>query len=259
MEHEYSEMTPISRQAFNVCYYCGCEATEIDYCPPLKFASLHRSQFDFAEKLKVPCCYECIDFLKTCSAASLEERMQFSKDKIANKYQTALRIYEMWTEKEASTVGVDLQTSINAGLSLGEEAYKRIKFRGFAYEVDGVITHQSNQNHETYEVFGEVFYDFRDALDYASRSYRIPKNSLKEMYTENGNNFNNAINSFHKALAEKEHQRQMKSYCGQFAKEFKQPIKFVSATVQKFLDEDESLTIPEALDRLAQRLKLKTD
>lgn len=101
----------------------------------------HRSQFDFAEKLKVPCCYECIDFLKTCSAASLEERMQFSKDKIANKYQTALRIYEMWTEKEASTVGVDLQTSINAGLSLGEEAYKRIKFRGFAYEVDGVITH----------------------------------------------------------------------------------------------------------------------
>lgn len=125
--------------------------------------------------------------------------------------------------------------------------------------MDGVITHQSNQNHETYEVFGEVFYDFRDALDYASRSYRIPKNSLKEMYTENGSNFNNAISCFHKALSEKEHQRQMKSYCGQFAKEFKQSIKFVSATVQKFLDEDESLTKPEALDRLAQRLKLKTD
>jgi len=259
VEDNYFAMTPISRQTFNTCFYCGCEATEIDYCPPLKFTEIYRLSRESSERLKVPSCYECADTLKKCIAGSLEERVVFAKDTISDKYKTALRIYEMWTETELPSLGDEFRTSVSAGLSLGEEAYNRLKYRGFAFDVEGVVTNASNIEVETFEVFGEVFYDFRDALDYASKAYRIPKNTLKELYLEHDNNFNKAIDHLHKMLAAKEHQKQMKLYCGRFAKDFNQPLKFVTSTVQKFLDEDESLTIQEALDKLAKRLRINAN
>lgn len=147
-----------------------------------------------------------------------------------------------------------MRSSIAAGLKLGEEAFNRLRFAGFSYESDGHVTMSRSTDNQVFEVFGETYSNFRDALDYASRAYRIPKSALKDLYSEHGNSFNNAINYIHKEMAQKEHDKNMKQLCGLFAKEHKQPLKFVKNTVQKFLDEDESLNIQDALNILLIRL-----
>lgn len=255
MLNHYVEMTPLASNDFNICYYCGCESTEFDLAPPIEQAEKFWQKNKASEFLKVPCCYECFDFLKDCRAPTIEERGQFTKQKISNHYEQALRIYEMWSEKELPELGTDFRTSIAAGLKLGEEAFNRLRYRGFRYESDGQTDTAQNVKTDVFEVFGEVYDNFRDALDYASRAYRIPKSILKEAFVEHGSSFDTAITYIHKEIQTKEHEKNMKKLCSQFAKEFKQPYKFVSNTVQKFLDEDESISIQEAINMLSARLK----
>ena len=255
MLNRYVEMTPLSSNDFNTCYYCGCESTEFDLAPPIEQAEKFWQKNRASEFLKVPCCYECFDALKGCRAPTIEERGQFAKQKISNRYEKALRIYEMWSEKELPELGTDLRASIAAGLRLGEEAFNRLRFRGFPNESDGQNLITNNVKVDSFEVFGEVYDNFRDALDYASRAYRIQKSTLKDLFDEHGSSFNKAITHVHREMERKEHEKNMKKLCSQFAKDHKQPLKFVSNTVQKFLDEDESISIQEAIDMLHARIK----
>ena len=90
-----------------------------------------------------------------------------------------------------------MAVSIDAGLKLGEEAYNRYKFRGFSYELDGVIiSDEEDEPVEEITIFGEPFDEYRDALDYASYTYQIPKVMLQDLLKANGNDFDNAIQQF---------------------------------------------------------------
>lgn len=79
--------------------------------------------------------------------------------------------------------------------------------------------------------------------------YRIPKNTLKEYFADHGS-FEAAIHAIHKETAEKEFNKQLKTLCSAFAKKHKQPIVFVHKQVERYLSENEEMTIPEALEQL---------
>jgi hypothetical protein len=180
----------------------------------------------------------------------LDERRNFARAKLAKKYAKALTIYEMWTTEELAGLDFSLRHSIEAGLKLGAETTERLSYPGFAFEAAG----QQHQVHYSevpvFEVFGEQFDTFRAALDFASKAYRIPKNALKESFADNDNNFELAIQAVHKAAADKEFDQQLKQQCAAFAKKHKQAVIFVHKQVERYLSENEDMTITEALQHL---------
>ena len=101
-----------------------------------------------------------------------------------------------------------------------------------------------------FDVFGESFDSFRAALDFASKAYRIPKNALKEAFADNGNSFEQAINTIHQQAAEKEFNQQLKQQCAAFAKQHKQAVIFVHKQVERYLSDNADMTITEALQHL---------
>ncbi|CAM3755342.1 hypothetical protein [Rheinheimera salexigens] len=247
---EYHVLIPTHSSHFNCCYFCGCIATEYDFSPPKKYLAFYLATKEAADFLQVPCCYECLEHLKACKAGSLEERRDFAKKKLAKKYQKALTIYEMWTTEELAGLDFSLRHSIAAGLQLGEETTNRITFPGFTFEAAGFEQKVSYQPPQYFAVFGEQFTTFRDALDFASKAYRIPKITLKEYFADHQNSFEKAINAIHKETADKEFQKQLKTLCGQFAKQHKQAVIFVHKQVDRYLSENEDMTIAEALTQL---------
>jgi len=246
----YHQLVPSYSSSFNTCFYCGCIAAEFDYAPPVQYRDFYLATKEASEFLKIPTCGECHEHLKTCKAGTLEERRTFAKDKLAKKYAKALTIYEMWSENELNDLDFSLRHSIEAGLTLGEETTERLRYPGFDYEAAG---HQQSVPYNTpkyFEVFGDQFTTFREALDFASKAYRIPKNTLKEYFADNNNSFEEAIHAIHKEVAEKEFNKQLKTLCNAFAKKHKQPIVFVHKQVERYLSENEEMTISEALEHL---------
>lgn len=246
----YYLLIPAGSNSFNTCFYCGCIATEHDYAPPVKYLEFYLATKEASEFLKIPCCHECHEHLKACKLSSLEERRTFAKDKIVKKYEKALTIYDMWTEEELAGLDFSLRHSIEAGLKLGEETNERLSYQGFDYEAAGVTQNVPYQTPKYFEVFGDQFKTFREALEFASKAYRIPKNTLKEFFADNNNSFEKAIRAIHKELADKEFDKQLKKLCSEFAKKHKQPIVFVRKQVERYLSEDENMTITDALDYL---------
>lgn len=250
IDTDYHLLIPTYSNSFNTCFYCGCIASEHDFVPPLKYREFYLTTQESADFLKVPSCKECAEHLKTCKGGTVEERLNFAKKKLAKKYDKALIIYEMWSIEELDSLDFSLRHSIEAGLKLGEETTNRLLFPGFTYEAAGIEQKVSYLPTKNFNVFGEQFTAFRDALDFASKAYRIPKNTLKDYYADHDNNFENAINAIHKATAEKEFQKQLKTLCSQFAKQHKQAVIFVHKQVDRYLTENEDMSIPEALTLL---------
>lgn len=250
LDTDYHLLIPAHSRDFNTCFYCGCIASEHDYAPPVKYREFYLATKEPSDFLKIPCCQECSDHLVTCKGGSIDERRDFAKDKLSKKYDKALTIYEMWSEDELVALDFSLKHSIEAGLKLGEETTERLKYPGFAYEAAGLSQSVQYNSPKYFNVFGDTFSTFREALDFASKAYRIPKNTLKEYFADHNNNFENAIQAVHKEVADREHKKQMKTLCGQFAKQHKQSVIFVHKQVERYLSEDEEITINEALERL---------
>ncbi|SNY58890.1 hypothetical protein SAMN06297280_3510 [Arsukibacterium tuosuense] len=249
---DYHLLVPTYRDDFNTCFYCGCIASAHDYAPPRQYLEFYLATREPSEFLQVPCCTECHDHLKACKAGTLDERCKFAKDKLAKKYAKALTIYEMWTEAELASLDFSLRHSIEAGLKLGAETTERLAYPGFAYEAAGLQHNVEAQAPIYFEVFGEQFTSFREALEFASKAYRIPKNTLKEYFADNDNNFELAIQAVHKQVAEKEFNQQLKQQCAAFAKQHKQAVIFVHKQVERYLSENDDMTISEALEHLYQ-------
>ena len=253
---DYHLLVPTYSNDFNTCFYCGCIASAHDYAPPLQYLEFYLATREPSEFLQVPCCSECHDHLKACKAGTLDERRKFAKDKLAKKYAKALTIYEMWTEAELAALDFSLQHSIAAGLKLGAETTERVGFPGFAYEAAGQQHNVQDNLQEltaiNFDVFGERFSTFREALEFASKAYRIPKNTLKQYFADNNNNFEQAIQAIHKEVAEKEFNQQLKQQCAAFAKQHKQAVIFVHKQVERYLSENDDMTISEALEHLYQ-------
>lgn len=249
----YRPINAISPTNYNQCFYCGCISTKIDLVPPLKFAYHYLVTREEAEFLSVPACQECFDFLKDERISTLAKRTDNVKFKLARKYSKALKVYEMWEEDELAELDHSLRTSINAGLKLGEDAYSRVKFPGFDFEVEGEKHSAHYTPNEMFEVFGSKFDNFRDALTYASASYRIPKSKLKDLFFEHDHSFDSAITFEHSVIEKKLFEKELKGKCKLFALKHKLNIKFVIHAVTLYMDDDEYLTIDTALERLYEK------
>tara|TARA_R110002126_G_scaffold98045_4_gene228062 strand:- start:6083 stop:6877 length:795 start_codon:yes stop_codon:yes gene_type:complete len=248
----YHLLVPTYQNDFNTCFYCGCIAAGHDYAPPLQYLEFYLATREPSEFLKIPACNECHDHLKGCKAGTLDERRNFARAKLAKKYAKALTIYEMWTEEELAGLDFSLRHSIEAGLTLGAETTERLAYLGFGYEAAGEQHTVRYTTPSYFAVFGEQFSTFREALDFASKAYRIPKNALKERFAEHDNNFELAIQAVHKEAADKEFDQQLKQQCAAFAKQHKQAIIFVHKQVERYLSENADMTIAEALQHLYQ-------
>jgi len=246
----YRQLLAVNAKDFNTCFYCGCIATLQDLAPPLRFAEFYLKTREDADFYQVPSCKECSQVLKNEKSGLLGQRVDFLKSRFAKKYHKAIRVYELWDKDEVEELDYNLGNSIKAGLSLGEESYQRFKYRGFEFEVEGVKHDAFYVKTEVLTVFGEKFDNFRDALDHASRSFRIPKVKLKEMFAEHNNSFDLAIRKYQDDMSKKLYEKELKFKCKEFADNHKQNIKFVMRTVEFYREIDELLTIDGALKKL---------
>jgi hypothetical protein len=133
----YRQINAMNGNDFNTCFYCGCIATKTDSVPPLKYAEFYLKAREDSDFYQVPSCQECYDLLGSDKNGLLMQRADCVKNKLARKYQKAIRVYEMWDEDELQELDYSLNRSIKAGLTLGKESYDRVKFKGFAFEADG--------------------------------------------------------------------------------------------------------------------------
>ena len=252
----YRQMSALHSKNFHSCFYCGCIAAKYDLVPPVKYAEFYLKTREDADFYKVPACRECFDFLKNDKSPLLGQRVDVAKRKLARKYQQAIRIYEVWDLDEIDDLSYQLKHSVNAGIVLGKESSQRVNFKGFDFEADGEKHSAHYVKNEVFKVFGEKFDIFRDALDYASKAYRIPKAKLITMFTEQNNCFDTAINLFHQKISRKNYEKELKQKCKDFSLLHKQNIKFVMRTIEFFCQQDQSLTIEMALAKLyRERLK----
>lgn len=246
----YRQISALHGHDFNTCFYCGCIATETDLVPPLKYAEFYLKAREDADFYKVPSCKECYEILATDRSALLGQRADNVKKKLARKYQKAIRVYEMWDEDELQELDYSLNRSIKAGLSLGREAHERVKFRGFEFEANGEKYRSHFYKKDLITVFGQEFSNFKDALDYASKAFRIPKAKLRYLFMEYNNSFDDAIKFFQNEMEKKLFEKELTEKCKPFAEKHKQNIKFVMNTVELYLKENNLLTIDTALEKL---------
>lgn len=246
----YRQINAIHSKDFNICFYCGCIATKNDLSPPLKYAEFYLKTREEADFYRVPCCQECFEFLKNDNSGLLGQRVDNVKRKLAHKYKKSIRVYEMWSYDELEHLDYQLKRSIQAGLELGKESYKRYKFKGYTFEADGEKHIAYYVENKKFTIFGEQYDSFREALDYGCKAFRIPKAKLRDMYVEYDNSFDLAIKAFQEAVLKKLYERELKEKCKAFAKDNKQNIKFVMHTVELYRKKNENLTIEMALVKL---------
>lgn len=249
-ESYYDRLSAVHSIDFNKCFYCGCEASEFDYSPPIAYIHEWKDGSRSADFIAVPCCYECYGLLKKHNSGTLDSRVSTLKLLLQSKYEKAINIYNLWQKKELRDMDTSFQKSIDAGIKLGTESIERLRFKGFDYEVNGSITRVSDVGQETITVFGEEFTDYKEALEYASNSYRINKAQLSELYFENGKSFDKAIAAFHRTVEAKKSESELAKPCREFAKKHSQNSKFVIRTVKRYLEQDPELTISLALEKL---------
>ncbi|MHC8393871.1 hypothetical protein ACYZT8_09415 [Pseudomonas sp. LB3P93] len=250
IENTYFPIYALDQENFGLCYYCGCEATQRDCVPPLRYLAIYEKHYGVAQRMAIPCCAECHGFLIAVSASSLEERVKVVKNRISSKYKKALRIYSSWDQDDLDELSVALQKSIRSGIALGEEAYMRLCFKGFSYEYEGQRSHAIVQERVTYEVLGDIFENLRDALLFASRSYKINIHKLEEYFLEVGGDIQGAVaryfSDMEKALLEKK----IKDLCKEFCKLHNQSPTFVEKTVRIYLDMYEDQSVEWCLDKI---------
>lgn len=246
----YRQINALDSQFFHTCLYCGCIAAGYDLVPPIKYAQFYLQTREEADFYKVPACGECIYFLKSENSALLGQRVDKAKKCLARKYKKALHIYNVWKHDEIDELDYQLKHSINAGMVLGEESSMRIQYKGFSFEADG-IKHQAHYiDDQVFTIFGEEFDQFRDALEYASTSYRIPKAKLLTLLKAHNNCFDSAINSYTEKQNRLLLNKTLSFKCKEFALAHKQNSKFVMRTVEAYCAQDENLSIEMALDKL---------
>ena len=245
----YEPLVAVNSSDFNRCFYCGCEANHADYIPPISFIHDWRDGSREAEFIAVPSCNECFDLLKKHNTGTLGERVDVLKKLLAKKYEKAVRVYTMWSPEELEDMDTAFQISLQAGINLGKETVSRLRFNGFDYEVDGSITRVGKAPNKPYKVFDETFENFKQALEYASHTYQIKKSRLSELYFENGENFDSAIEAFHRSLEARKLLDAIEKPCEVFAEQYNQNRNLVIREVKKYLRADENLTVKEALDK----------
>ncbi|MEH6817967.1 MAG: hypothetical protein V7683_15665, partial [Pseudoalteromonas distincta] len=110
----YQQAYACDQQHFNQCFYCGCEATERDHCPPLHMLQSIVDLGEEADFISIPACYECHALLHNERLMTIDERFTKMKKKLATKYAKPLRVYNMWEENELGDMSDEFAHSIQA-------------------------------------------------------------------------------------------------------------------------------------------------
>jgi len=235
MESSYSPMYALSSQFYNKCYYCGDMASSEDFVPPLKYVGVFERHYAVEYKMLVPSCLECKHFLSSCYSITLGSRMEYVKKKLEIKYKKAIRIYRSWDEESMQDISQGLRVSIKAGISLGREAYDRIRFSGYSYEYSGQRSYSPQSALERYEVDGRVFDKLRDALLFVSRSYLVNIHTLEKYFIEEGGDVALALARHFREVEMANRERNLKMLCKEFSDKNRQGHAFVEKTVRLYL------------------------
>ena len=257
MENQrYFPCSPIDSHDIGKCFYCGLEAEEQfkDHVPPERYLAFLPSLKLDHEPCTVPCCKECCELLAKCSETRLGDRMEHLNTQIAKRYREALTIYERWNERELADVEDSLGRSLKAGIELGKEAYLRIKFRGFPYELNGKSYRKESEPDVSFEVFGEVFISFRDALQFASEAYKINIDVLKKRLATT-KSFDEAIREHNAEIVAKLEEEKRDKLCAQFARTHRLNKGFVRRSLNAYEAENPDLSPGECLSKF-QRERL---
>ena len=196
----YQPLNAVHSADFNRCIYCGCEAARQDFIPPIKFIHDWQDGHLQADFISVPACNECTELLKNENNATLELRITVLKKRLAEKYKKAIRVFNHWSMEEIEEMDAAFQISLKGGMRLGKETLSRLQFAGFDYEVNGSITRVAKPQREVFTVFNEEFSSFREALAFASATYQIKKSRLSQLYFDNDESFDRAIEAFHELV-----------------------------------------------------------
>ncbi|WP_338519682.1 hypothetical protein [Alteromonas gracilis] len=199
-EKYYSPLRAVHSADFHRCVYCGCESALNDFIPPVKFIHEWREVSKEADFISVPTCIECHDLLKNQNNGTLEHRVSVVKKLLSEKYAKAIRVFNHWSMEEIEEMDAAFQISLKGGIRLGKEAFSRIRFAGFDYEVNGSFTCVAAPQHQVFTVYEQAFESFREALAFASNAYQIKKSRLSKLYFEHGESFEKAIEVFHKLV-----------------------------------------------------------
>jgi hypothetical protein len=250
LAHYYQQAYACEHQHFNQCFYCGCEATERDHCPPLHMLQSIIDLGEEADFIAIAACYECYALLHNERLMSIDERFTKVKKKLAAKYAKALRVYNMWHESELGEMSDEFAHSIKAGMKLGKEASERLAFNGFSYATEEAQVTVREKTKE-FDVEGVLFNDFKDALNYCITVLKVEKSDFYKILVEDyQGDFNKALSQYrhrhNKVTAAKDGNSLIKD----FSKQHKQNSDFVTRTVKHFINQDPALTTEAALEKL---------
>lgn len=249
----YGHIHPTKTEDIGVCFYCGCEADKEDYVPPLKQYQFYVETSPDFQAMIIPSCMECAEILKECVEKELDQHVEFVKDRLKFRYRKALNIYNAWSdEEELKEISLELQKSIKSGLALGKETSSRLNYPGFPFTYDNSdeVINRRFFKVKTYEVYGEIFTDFREALLYASSNYRININVLRDRILNNPDeiNFNKTIKEYHEEIEEAIFQRRKRKLCKEFSIKHKQPVAFIERTVEHYMKKFDTRSVEFCLD-----------
>ncbi|NOU49291.1 hypothetical protein HG263_01820 [Pseudoalteromonas sp. JBTF-M23] len=235
-----------------LCYYCGCEATDVDFCPPLEHAELVLEFDEQADFITVPSCYECFALLHNERVLSLDARVKKLKAKLSNKYAKALKVHYMWHESELDEMSPEFAHSISAGMALGKEAAQRLEFIPFLLESDEAEFDKPHAK-QSFIVAEHEFPSFDAAMAYCFENCGVNKSKFYDLLVKE------CDGDFDKALSQYKHRYSMpqtldaaKTKIQGFAKQHKQNSDFVARATEQLMKRDAKLDIDAALAKLYQ-------
>ncbi|MBE0367840.1 hypothetical protein [Pseudoalteromonas aurantia] len=232
------------------CYYCGCEATHIDYCPPLQHCELVIEFSETADFITVPSCYECHGLLLGQRLLTLNERIKALKSSLAKKYAQAVRVYNVWEHDELAQMSPEFHTSIEAGMRLGKETQIRLDFPSYILEISGAEVKVPTAKVE-FCVGEQYFDDFKSALAFCYANYTLQKSQFYDLLVgECAGDFNKAISKYMHRHKKPAKTAQTSDLIKQFAKEHKQNSDFVARASEQLLKRHAELDLEGALAKL---------
>ncbi|TMP41938.1 hypothetical protein CWB96_19265 [Pseudoalteromonas citrea] len=233
-----------------LCYYCGCEATDTDFCPPLSHCELVIEFSETADFIAVPSCYECNALLANERDLLLSDRAKKLKRKLAQKYAQAVRVFHIWEQDELSQMSPEFHTSIAAGMRLGKETQDRLDFPNYTLEVAGASVATPHARSEFF-VGEQCFDSFKAALEHCYSNYTLQKGKFYTLLVEE------CEGDFDKALSQYMHRFKKPTEAApsldrikEFAKQHKQNSDFVARASTQLLKRYPELDLEGALAKL---------
>ena len=252
----YTYLTPKKVADIGVCFFCGSEADGQAFCPPEKFsAELSGPAYDY---VRVSACHECCEALKNERIGTLAEQRELARQSIQKKYSLALQLFQLWDLAEAEELKRESSSfygSVNAALSLGEEANNRLRYQGFDVE-EGVYA-QTEEEVGHYRVFDQSFSSYKEALHFASRSYGVDIAFLANYATPRNPDFDEGIKRWQSLIEEQlQYDLEVREVVRRFVRQYKLDKKLVDRSVRQLLENGVALEYEEICRELQQRLVL---